>query len=260
MADNEPEAAVAALWEIRRQWHSEWSDSEYVFMAMAYCAMNRLNSAYYYLGQAAARTPSDPQSQALLSSVAAPVHIDMGAYRQAAEEYRHYAFVQDSLCRIALRQSFANLHRDYIEQRQHATESALRATHQRLWLILALAAVSVLLVGYIAYINWRKRQQTKAQYLTTIEDIQRANQILLLKFEAHKEPASKEIRRLMKDRFCVVNELAATYYERRGANEQKAIFNKVKALLDAYASDKKGKQEIEEVVNACYDNIMVKVR
>ncbi len=260
LADDEPEAAVAALWEIRWQWHTDWSDSEYAFMAMAYCAMNRLDSVCYYLGQAVSRTPSDPQSQAQLNNTAAPILMEMGMYRKAAEEYRYSALVQDSLCRIALKQSYANLHRDYIEQQQHTTELALRATHQRLWLILALAAVTVLLIGQVAYINWRKRQQTKTQYLNTIEDIQRANQILLLKLEAHKESASKEIRRLIKDRFCVVNELAATYYERRGTNEQKAIFNKVKALLDAYASDKKGKQEIEEVVNACYDNIMVKVR
>lgn len=260
MADDEPEAAVAALWEIRRQWHTDWSDSEYAYMAMAYRAMNRLDSACCYLGQAAARTPSDPQSQAQLNSIAAPVHIDMGAYGQAAEEYRHYASVQDSLCRIALRQSYANLHRDYIEQRQRAAESALRAAHQRLWLIIALAVVTVLLVGQVAYINWRKRQRTKAHYLAAIEDIQRANQILLSKLETRKESDAVKMRKLIKERFGIINELAATYYERQGANEQKAIFNKVKALLDAYASDKKGKQEIEEAVNACYDNIMVKVR
>jgi len=152
-----------------------------------------------------------------------------------------------------------DFYRHYVEQRQRATESALRSARQRLWLIVALVAVSVLLVGYIAY-NRRKRQQTKAQYLSTIEDIQRTNQIQLLKLENRKESDAVKMRKLIKERFGIINELAATYYERQGANEQKAIFNKVKALLDSYASDKKGKQEIEEVVNACYDDIMVKVR
>lgn len=260
MADGEPEAAVTALWKIRSQWRTDWSDSEYAFMATAYRAMNRLDSAYHYLGQAAARTPSDPQSQARLNNTAAPIHMALGAYKQAAEAYRHCAQVQDSLCRIALRQSYANLHRDYIEQRQRATESALRAARQRLYLIIALAAVSVLLVGYVAYINWRKRQRTKAQYLSTIEDIQHTNQIQLLKLENRPESDAVKMRKLIKERFGIINELAVTYYERQGANEQKAIFNKVKALLDSYATDKRGKQEIEEVVNACYDDIMVKVR
>jgi len=124
--------------------------------------------------------------------------MEMGMYRKAAEEYRYSALVQDSLCRIVLRQSYANLHRDYIKHRQHATKSVLRAAHQRLWLILTLAAVSVLLVGCVAYINWRKRQRTKAHYLAMIEDIQRANQILPLKLESQKKSDAVKMRKLIK--------------------------------------------------------------
>lgn len=171
---------------------------------------------------------------------------------------KNHIFVKsDSTIRIA-----RDFYRHHIEQRQRATESALRAARQRLRLTAALAAVSVLLAGYVACIYRRKMRRTKAQYLSTIEDMQRENQILLLKLENRKEADTVKMRKLVKERFGVINELAATYYERQGANEQKAIFNKVKALLDSYAPDKKGggKCEIEEVVNACYDDIMVKVR
>lgn len=260
LADEEPEAAATALWKIRGQWHTDWSDSEYAFMANACRMMNRLDSALYYLAEAGIRTPSDPQSQAQLNNTAAPIHMALGAYRQAAEEYRYSAWVQDSLCRIALQQSYANLHRDYVEQRQRAAEEALQAARQRLGLLVALAAVSLLLVGYVACINWRKRQRAKAHYLAAIDDLQRANQLLLLKLEARKESDTASMRKLIKERFGTIHELASTYYERQGMNEQKAIFNKVKALLASYASDKKGKQEIEEVVNTCYDNVLAKVR
>lgn len=260
LADGEPEAAAAALWRIRGQWHTDWSDSEYAFMADACRMMNRPDSALYYLAEAEARTPSDPQSQAQLNSTAAPVHMAAGAYRQAAEAYRYSARVQDSLCRIALRQPYANLHRDYIEQRRRAAEAALQAAHQRLWLIVALAAVSLLLAGYVTCINWRRRQRAKAHYLAVIDDVQRANRLLLLKLEARKESDTASMRKLIKERFGTINELASTYYERQGMNEQKAIFNKVKALLDSYASDQKRKQEIEEAVNACYDDVLIKVR
>lgn len=260
LADEEPEAAAAALWKIRGQWHTDWSNSEYAFMADACRMMNRPDSALYYLAEAEVRTPSDPQSQAQLNNTAAPIHMNIGAYKQAAEEYRYCTLVQDSLCRIALRQSYANLHRDYIEQRRRAAEAALQAARQRLWLIVALAAVSVLLAGYVACMNWRRRQRAKAHYLAAIDDVQRANRLLLLKLEARKESDTASMRKLIKERFGTINELASTYYERQGMNEQKAIFNKVKAMLDSYASDKKGKQEIEEVVNACYDDVMAKVR
>ncbi|MCM1150540.1 MAG: hypothetical protein NC209_08280 [Alistipes sp.] len=68
------------------------------------------------------------------------------------------------------------------------------------------------------------------------------------------------MQQLVKERFAVVNELAATYYERKGANEQRAIYNKVKKLLDTYASGADGKREIERVVDTCHDNIMQKLR
>lgn len=263
MSDNDAEAAAAALWKIRSRWHTAWSHSEYALMATVHRKMNRPDSTLYYLKQAESLTPSDPLSQALLNNTAASVHFDNGAYKQAAEEYRHCALVQDSLCRSVLRQSYVSLHLDYIEQRQRVAESALLAANQRMRLIVALAVVSVLLIGYVAYINWRKRQRTEAYYLDAIEDIQDiqcATQILQLKLETSKESDAARMRKLIKERFGIVNELATTYYERQGPNEQKAIFNKVKALLNSYASDNKRKQEIEEVVNACYDNIMVKVR
>ena len=58
----------------------------------------------------------------------------------------------------------------------------------------------------------------------------------------------------------MVDELAATYYERKGANEQRAIYNKVRNLLESYASGAGGRQEIERVVDTCHDNIMQKIR
>ncbi len=260
IADDKPEATIAALWIIRRQWHTDWSYSEYTFMATAYRMMNRLDSALYYLGYAKIKAPSDPQSQAQLNITAAPIHMKTGAYRQAAEEYRHSAQVQDSLVRISLRQSYANLHRDYIEEQQHATSNALYIARQKLGLMAALVVIIILFIGYVAYASRRKRQQMEVQYMTAIDDVQQANQILLLRLERQKRADTKGMRHLIKDRFGIVNELAATYYECKGANEQKAIFNKVKTILDTYASSEAGKQEIEELVNACYNDVMAKVR
>lgn len=257
---DEPQNAVGALGKIHRKLHADLDGWESAVMALAYQKSNRIDSALHHLEQAKIKTLSDPQSQAHLNAMAAPVHMGIGAYRQAAEEYRYSAQVQDSLVRIALRQSYANLHRNYIEKRQRATTTALRITRQRLWLIAALAILSVLFIGQVAYTSRRKRKQLEIQYMTAIDEVQQANQILLLRLEKQKRADIAGMRRLIKDRFGIVNELAATYYERKGANEQKAIFNKVKAILDTYASDEVGKLEIEEMVNACYDDVMAKVR
>ena len=82
----------------------------------------------------------------------------------------------------------------------------------------------------------------------------------MVKLDSQQQSDTTELRRIIKDRYSVIDQLASTYYERQGMDEQKAIYNKVKNLLDSYASDEKGKQEIERIVNLCYDNVMQKVR
>lgn len=257
--NKEPEKAATTLWRIRRQSDTDWDAWEYVVMATAQQMMNHLDSALYYLKQADIPF-DDSRGKAHWRLSAANIHMKTGEYRKAAEEYQYCAAVQDSLVRIALQQSYASLHRDFISERQHATMSALYAMKHRFWLSAMAAAIFILFVGYIAYINYRKRQQTRAQYIEAIGEIRKANQLLFRKLEKRKMLETQELRHLMKERFGVVSELAATYYERRGTDEQKAIFGKVKALLDSYASDKKGKEEIEKAVNLCYDDVMVKIR
>lgn len=257
--NNEPQKAIEALWKIRKELQVDLDSWENSVMASAYRKSRKLDSALYYLRQAE-QTFTDSRAKAHFDFTAAAIHLETGAYRKAAEEYRHSAHIQDSLCRSVLRQSYANLHRDYIEERQRATMNTLQSTRQKLLLAIALAVVFISFIVYIAYINWRKRQQTKTLYIAAIDEIRQTNQLLSLKLDAQQKANTKELRRLLKDRFSVVNELAATYYERQGTNEQKAIFNKVKAMLDSYASNEDGKQEIEEAVNACYDNVMVKIR
>lgn len=96
--------------------------------------------------------------------------------------------------------------------------------------------------------------------MSAIEDINNAKKILMVKLDSQQQSDTTELRRIIKDRYSVIDQLASTYYERQGMDEQKAIYNKVKNLLDSYASDEKGKQEIERIVNLCYDNVMQKVR
>lgn len=128
------------------------------------------------------------------------------------------------------------------------------------YLTLALAIVAVSFVAFVSYINYRKRQLTEARHLSALDEIRNADRMLRMKLEAQRRTETEELQQLVKDRFAVVNELAATYYERKGANEQRAIYNKVKTLLESYASGADGKREIERVVDMCHDDIMQKIR
>ena len=98
------------------------------------------------------------------------------------------------------------------------------------------------------------------KYISGLDEIKSASKLMMLKLEAQHRRETEELQRLVKGRFDAIDELASTYYERRGANEQRAIYNKVKTLLESYASSAESKQEIETVVDMCYDNVMQRVR
>lgn len=260
VGQNEPENAIAALWRIKQQLHEDWDNQEYISMANAYLIANRLDSAQYYLHKAELLHDDDPITITRLKSVAARIHIRTGESTKAASEFQHCLSAQDSLFRIALQESFASLHRDYLNRRQRGAHRMLRTMRQRVWLISALFIIIILFVGFIAYVNYRKRQLTVAKYMSAIEDINSSKKLLMAKLDSQQQSDTTELRRMIKDRYSVIDQLASTYYERQGMDEQKAIYNKVRNLLDSYASDEKGKQEIEQIVNLCYDNVMQKVR
>ncbi len=260
IAQDMPDEACALLWQIRHRLHRNWSDRERVIITLAHLSAGRLDSARYYLHRAQAAIVFDSPSRVFLNEVAAQVHYRTGDYRKAAEEYRNEAFLQDSLMRIAVKQPYANVHRNFADKEKRIAQRRLRGMRLNFFLTLALAIVVISFAGFVAYINYRRRQLTVAEHLSALDEIRNTNKMLLMKLEAQHRSETEELQQLVKERFAEINELAATYYERKGANEQRAIYNKVRALLETYASGTDGRREIERVVDTCHDNIMQKIR
>ncbi|MDE6301544.1 MAG: hypothetical protein K2M19_07490 [Muribaculaceae bacterium] len=64
---------------------------------------------------------------------------------------------------------------------------------------------------------------------------------------------------LLDNRFALIDSLCQTYYETQGTKtERKAIVDKVKSEIDAVRSD--SYSEMEHAVNACRDNLLVRVK
>ncbi len=260
IGQEQPDDACALLWQIRHRLHRDWSDRERVIMTLAQLAADRLDSARRYLHLAQATIAPNSPTQGFLNRTAAQVHFRTRDYRKAAEEYRKDAFYLDSLEYCAIRQSYVNVHRDFSDREKRIAQRRLRGMQHNFYLTLALAVVVILFVVFVAYINYRKRQLTEAKHLSALDELRNADKMMRMKLEALHRSETSELLQLVRERFAVVNELAATYYERKGANEQRAIYNKVKNLLESYASGAEGKREIERVVDTCHDNIMQKIR
>lgn len=64
---------------------------------------------------------------------------------------------------------------------------------------------------------------------------------------------------LLEDRFALIDSLCQTYYESQGTKtERKAIIDKVKSEIESVRTD--SFDRMEQVVNDCRDNLLVKVR
>jgi len=256
----QPEEACAELWRIRCQLRHEWSDCDRAAMVLAHLTAGRIDSACHYLRSAEALVGPDSPAQGLLNDVAAEVHFKTGNFRKAAEELRRGVRLKDSLDRIAVQNSFADIHRDFLDRQHRTAQRRLRGMRHNLVLTIALAVALILLVGFVAYANYRKRQLAAQDHLATIDEIKNVNKLMLFNLQTQHRSETEELLRLVRNRFAVIDELGSTYYERQGANEQRAIYNKVKELFRSYASDAKSKQEIENAVNMCHDNVISRLR
>ncbi|MCM1218772.1 MAG: hypothetical protein NC548_30170 [Lachnospiraceae bacterium] len=256
-----PDQAMSSLWKLRWDLRQEWNKHEIVTMALSQQMADCPDSARYYLSVAEPLFEfEEPASVAHLKNAAATIHMKGNEWEKAAHEILYYASIQDSLVRIALKQSYANAHRDFFNQQRRIAQQRLRMTQHSFRLTISFCVVIIVFIGFIAYVNYKKRQYIKSQYISTIDEIKNTNKLLLLQLENHKQKEANEIRQIIKDRYTVVNELAATYYEHKNINEQRAIFAKVKSLLESYSTNSKSKREIETVVNICYDNVMQRIR
>ncbi|MDE6375524.1 MAG: hypothetical protein K2L09_07355 [Alistipes sp.] len=260
IAQDQPEKAGALLWQIRHRLHREWHGDDLVNMAFAHLVADGLDSAQYYLHLAEESIGSETSGQEWLIQIAAKIHFKAKEFEKAAQEYRDCNYMQDSTVRTVIQQSYADVHRSFLDREKRIAQRRLRGMRINFYLMIALAIVIILFAAFVAYVNYRKRQATVAKYLSALDEIRHVDKMLQMKLESQHRSETREVQQLVRERFAVINELAATYYERKGANEQRAIYNKVKTLLDTYASQAEGKREIERAVDMCHDNIMQKIR
>ncbi|MCM1150539.1 MAG: hypothetical protein NC209_08285 [Alistipes sp.] len=184
IAQKLPNEACAMLWQIRHRLHRNWTDRELVIMTLAHLAADRLDSAQHYLHLAEEQIASDSPTQGFLNSTAAQVHFRARDYRKAAEKFRINILYYDSLELIATRQSYADVHRNFLDQENRMARRRLRSMRINFYLMLALAVVVILFVAFVAYVNYRKRQATVAKYLSALDEIRNVGKAMRMKLKA----------------------------------------------------------------------------
>ncbi len=118
----------------------------------------------------------------------------------------------------------------------------------------------VILFVAVATIIWM-RQRMKLQSLQN-ETLMAEASGLKNRIDASRGDVDRledKLRGLLETRFALIDSLCQTYYESQGTKtERKALVNKVKCEIESVRTD--SFHEMEQVVNDCCGNLLVKVR
>lgn len=260
IAVEKPQEAINVLWSLKKLLKLDWDYQELTYMCRAHRQLGNYDSAKYYLKEAESVTPDRPKAKAFVKGAAARLHIKTGEAEKAAEEFKYYAHIQDSLVRIALQHSYANQHRDFVDRENSIKNEKLKSL-RIIFILSAIVVISVFtIIALIIRSKLLKHKRKELEYMQTIEEINIVNRQGIEKLNDKYESQFVELRQMLKSRFKIIEELAFTYYERSGTQEQRAIYKKVMDLLNDYSNNPATKQEVEEVLNACYNNIIERIK
>ena len=119
--------------------------------------------------------------------------------------------------------------------------------------------IAVLLIagGIIVWMRQRLKLQTLRNEALMAEASSIKNKIEVSKGDVNR--LESKLHSLLENRFALIDSLCQTYYETQGTKtERKAIVDKVKNEIEAVKSDSLAK--MEQTVNDCSDNILLKVK
>lgn len=145
-------------------------------------------------------------------------------------------------------------HRDYLKRELENSKKLQKSERQRnIAIIISVILLAIAVISYLRHLN-KKKQHKIDEYANCIIELQTA-----LKNE--NSVASELIQSLYKNHFKILNGISDSFFNQSNdAKGQKYVYNEVKYLIEQFSKDKKTMQELENIVNRCCNNIMIKLR
>jgi hypothetical protein len=218
-------------------------------MAEYYTEAGKIDSAKSYIEQARLLINNRLDS-AHIYYASYFVNEKTGNFREAAGNLRSILAIQDSVTRGVLHQSLVVAQRDFFQEKSELNAYKLKIT-KVYWI-----AAIIIIVLSVSLVIYYLRNVIKANNIEAMRYMEK-----ILEFQASKERMLEQLRELFKERFALVDELCSTYYERHTTkSEQIAIFNKVKGIIESFATDKSTKKQLEDLVNLHNENVIEKLK
>lgn len=165
----------------------------------------------------------------------------------------------DSLIRNTYSTSVATAEKQFYAERSAFAEYRLRI-RKTAETILALAIIALIIVG-VGY--FRKRIRHKEQqifdYMAAVDQMQeqynRLQQTVM-----KKEQGEDAYKSILAERFSTLDTLCRSFFERDTPHQQQAqLFREVKGRLQALAEDPRMAAELDRVINARFEHLMVRL-
>lgn len=165
----------------------------------------------------------------------------------------------DSLIRNTYSTSVATAEKQFYAERSAFAEYRLRIrkTAETI-LALAILALAVVGVGYFRKRIRRKEQQI-FDYMAAVDQMQeqynRLQQTVM-----KKEQGEDAYKSILAERFSTLDNLCRSFFERETPHQQQAqLFREVKGRLQALAEDPRMAAELDRVINARFEGLMVRL-
>lgn len=158
----------------------------------------------------------------------------------------------------ALKQSLSSVQRDFYISQSEILE--YKAKNRKLYLMITITTSILIFIIFLwsGFVYIRKREEEKEQYLKYADEIHR--QLEKAKNNGYPELKRKFIA-LYQSRFETIGALYEQYSLFHGKkNEEKAIYDKVVALVDEFRSNYQNIEEFESVIDCDLDGIMSDLR
>lgn len=143
---------------------------------------------------------------------------------------------------------------DLLQNTLEKEEYTLRVSRQRnIAIYVAIAIILSLLLGFLRGLVVKKNKDIQ-HYIETIHDLQLTN-------HNTSDSLSEAVDRLYNDRLSDLNQLCETYYEHSDTSRHATkVFEQVRQTIEAIKGDDARIAELENLVNSCRGNLMVKLR
>lgn len=179
----------------------------------------------------------------------------------AKANYYQYRCINanDSLIRNTYSTSVATAEKQFYAERSAFAEYRLRI-RKTAETILALAIIALAVVG-VRY--FRKRIRHKEQqifdYMAAVDQMQEQYNRLQQTVMA-KEQGEDTYKSILAERFSTLDTLCRSFFERDTPHQQQAqLFREVKGRLQALAEDPRMAAELDRVINARFEDLMVRL-